>query len=75
MLVFLTECATVACDSKYPVTITSDMNETKIIITDNNNRVVYQRKTSSVDTLETNSGFFWKGFDDSLYALTSTLAF
>ena len=83
MLVSLTSCATVASDSKYPVTITSNPNEAKITIADNNNRVVYEGKTPAVVSLEASNGFFQKasytirfekeGFDDSLYTLTSTL--
>ena len=58
MLVSLTSCATVASDSKDPVIITSDVNGAKITITDNNNCVVYQRKTPAMNTLEARIGSF-----------------
>jgi len=83
MLVSFTSCATVASESKYPVTITSNPNEAKITISDNNNRVVYQGQTPAVVSLEASNDFFQKasytirfekaGFDDSIYTLTSTL--
>lgn len=58
--------------SEYPATKRVS-NEATITTTAINNRVVYQGNTPAVDTLETTTGFFQKGFDTLLYVLTSTL--
>ena len=81
--VAFTGCATIVSDGTYPVSITSSPNEATITIKNRANIAVYSGKTPAIVNLEAGDGFFQKanytvtfskkGFEDSIYTLTSSL--